>query len=102
MLLKKPLITGNLRGTIYDFEIAGDVLPLHWHKPDNVHITIVAKGSFLTKGAGWEKKMYAGDVVDWQPYQQHEFIALEKDSRIVNIIKGSGEAIDEYGDPPKQ
>ena len=28
-----------------------------------------------------------GNVVDWQPFQPHEFISLESDSRIVNIIK---------------
>jgi hypothetical protein len=100
-LLTKPLNTGNLRGTIYHFEEKDDVLPMHWHTPDNVHITVTAKGSFLMKGTNWEKTIYAGDVVDWQPYQQHEFIALEPDSRIVNIVKGSGESTSEHGDLPK-
>jgi hypothetical protein len=100
-LLQKPLNTGNLRGTIYYFEEKDDVLPMHWHRPENVHITVTSKGSFLMKGTNWEKTIYAGDVVDWQPYQQHELIALEPDSRIVNIVKGSGESISEHGDLPK-
>jgi quercetin dioxygenase-like cupin family protein len=101
-LLNKPLNMGNLRGTIYDFEEVGDVLPMHWHRPENTHITIVAKGSFMVKGVTWEKTLVAGNVVDWPAYQQHEFVALEDNSRLVNISKGSGETINEYGDPPKQ
>lgn len=100
-LLNKPLVMGNLRGTIYDFEQKGDVLPMHWHQPENVHISIVAKGSFIAKGNTWEKTLVSGNVVDWKAYQQHEFIALEPNSRLVNIVKGSGESTSEYGDPPK-
>jgi hypothetical protein len=29
----------------------------------------------------------AGDVLDWKPGQAHEFIALEPNSRFVNIVK---------------
>jgi hypothetical protein len=29
----------------------------------------------------------ASDVLDWEPHQLHEFISLEPNSRIVNIIK---------------
>jgi quercetin dioxygenase-like cupin family protein len=100
-LLLKTLSTGNLKGNIYHFEFKDDVLPMHWHMPENVHITIVSKGSFIAKGPSWEKTVSAGDVIDWQPYQLHEFIALEDNSRIVNIVKGSGESTSEYGDLPK-
>ena len=102
MLEMKPFVLGNLKGTIYDFPFANDILPMHWHRPESTHITIVARGSFTAKGGAWSKNVSAGDVVDWQAYQQHEFIALEPNSRLVNIAKGSGEAINEYGDPPKQ
>lgn len=102
-LLNKPLNMGALRGVVYDFEYVNDVLHMHWHKPESTHITIVARGSFKAHGpeGTWEKTLKAGDVIDWQPYQQHEFIALEDDSRLVNIVKGTGEASNEYGTPPQ-
>ena len=101
MLKTIPIKFENLNGTIYDFEKTGDVLPMHWHKPDNSHISIVAKGSFVAKGTDWEKTLICGNVVDWQAYQQHEFIALEDNSRLVNIVKGNGDSISEYGDVSK-
>jgi quercetin dioxygenase-like cupin family protein len=102
-LLTKPVTFGNLKGTVYDFEVKGDVLPMHWHAPENTHITIVGRGSFKAHGpeGTWEKVLNTGDVVDWQAYQQHEFIALEDKSRLVNIVKGSGEPGNEYGTPPQ-
>lgn len=100
MLKSIPINFGNLRGTIYDFVDVNDVLPMHWHTEDNVHITIVAKGSFKVIGTNWEKIMIAGNVVDWNPYQWHEFISLEPDSRLVNIVKGNGQSISEYGNLP--
>jgi hypothetical protein len=30
----------------------------------------------------------AGDVIDWKVGQRHELIALEPNSRFVNIVKG--------------
>ena len=59
-LLSKPLDFGNLRGTIYDFEVKDDVLPMHWHRPENTHISIVARGSFVAKGTTWEKTLKTG------------------------------------------
>ena len=35
---------GDIRGMIYDFPKAGDVLAKHTHTEDDVHITIVARG----------------------------------------------------------
>ena len=102
-LQMKPLNLGNLKGPIYDFEKKGDTLPMHWHSKDNVHITVVGRGSFRAYGPEdtWEKMLKAGDVVDWQEFQQHEFISLEDNSRLVNIVKGGGEPSNEYGTPPK-
>jgi hypothetical protein len=39
-------------------------------------------------GGGWEITSKAGDFIDWQPGQFHEFIALEQNSRFLNIVKG--------------
>lgn len=90
MLKPTPIQFGKLQGTVYDFEQAGDVLPMHQHTEDNVHITIVARGSFKIHGNAWGKIVKCGDVIDWRPNHPHEFIALEDNSRAVNIIKGSG------------
>jgi quercetin dioxygenase-like cupin family protein len=88
MTIPKPISLGKLTGVIYDFLSADDVLPMHQHTPETNHITVVARGSFRTHGNGWERTIKAGDVVDWPDNDPHEFIALEDNSRIVNIIKG--------------
>lgn len=80
---------GKLSGGIYDAKEVGDILPLHGHDEETVHITIIARGSFQTKGDGWEMVAKAGDVIDWKVGQRHELIALEPNSRFVNIVKGA-------------
>lgn len=87
MLQAKPLEFGKLKGTVYDFVNANDVLPMHQHDEATIHITIVARGSFKIHGNNWEKIVTAGDVIDWRPNDPHEFISLEDNSRIVNINK---------------
>lgn len=87
-LLSTPLNTGILRGVIYTFEKPGDVLPMHKHTEADVHITVVARGSFRIHGPEIGDQEYnEGAVIDWEPYIEHEFIALTDNSRIVNIIK---------------
>ena len=86
-LLNKPLTTGGLTGIIYDFEVAGDILPMHNHDETNAHITVVARGSVKASGEGWERVFKSGAVIDFPPNQQHEFLALEDKTRIVNITK---------------
>lgn len=88
MLEAKPFSFGKLNGSVYDFPMIDDVLPMHMHGEGDVHITIIARGSFKVHGNGWERVLKAGDVADWRPGDPHEFIALEANSRIVNIIKG--------------
>lgn len=86
-LLSIPLSTGKLSGVVYTFEKAGDTLPMHTHQIGNAHITIVARGKIKAHGNEWEAEYSAGAVVDFPANQSHEFIALEDNSRIVNIIK---------------
>ena len=83
----KPHQIGDLSVVIFDFAEVGDILPLHTHSEVTVHITIVAKGSFKASGVDWEQVAKAGDVLDFAPYQPHEFVSLEADSRIINIGK---------------
>lgn len=87
MLHQKRLAIGKLSGTIYDFEYEGDELPLHVHDETDIHISIVARGRVKAFGGGWETEASAGAVLDWQVGQYHGFIALEPNTRLVNIIK---------------
>lgn len=86
-LLTKPLNAGRLSGVVHTFEKAGDMLPMHTHTEGNAHITIVARGKIKAHGNEWEAEYSAGAVIDFPSDQSHEFIALEDNSRIVNITK---------------
>lgn len=86
----RPLAIGKLIGTIYDFEHEGDELPLHVHGVNDIHISIVARGSVRAFGpdGAWETTASSGAILDWEVGQWHGFIALEPNTRLVNIIKG--------------
>lgn len=87
MLLSTPIVYGDIIGTIYDFEKAGDVLPKHNHTEDDVHITIVARGKVKAASHDWSIEVDTGKIIDFRPYEPHEITALEDNTRIVNIIK---------------
>lgn len=87
MLRSKPLTIGRLLGVIYDFEEIGDELPLHVHDSESIHISILARGRLKVFGHGWEQEVDTGAVLDWQVGQWHGFIALEPNTRLVNIHK---------------
>jgi quercetin dioxygenase-like cupin family protein len=87
MMQTIPIQYGIIGGTIYDFPEVGDTLPMHTHTDADVHISIVAKGSFRAHGEGWERTLVCGNVVDWPAHYPHEFVALEAGSRLVNIRK---------------
>ena len=86
-LLSTPFNAGRLSGTVYTFEKTGDILPMHTHTGGNAHITIVARGKIKAHGNEWEAEYSSGAVIDFPTNQSHEFIALEDNSRIVNITK---------------
>jgi quercetin dioxygenase-like cupin family protein len=81
---------GQLTGTMYDFELAGDILPKNVHTVENVHITIVARGKVKAYSHDWEQVAQAGQLIDFQPNQPHEIMALEDNTRIFNIVKNYG------------
>ena len=88
MLLGNPLKNlGDLRGIIYDFEKAGDILPKHNHTENDIHITIVARGKIKAYSHDWEIEATAGQILDFRPNEPHEIIALEDNTRIFNILK---------------
>lgn len=78
---------GNIRGTIYDFPNVNDVLPMHTHDEATAHITIVAKGKMQITVNEVTQEYECGKVIDLPANQEHEFVALEPGSRIVNIQK---------------
>ena len=89
MLQEKNIVLGKLTGVIYDFPEVGDELPIHVHGENDIHISIVARGklkAFGTDGT-WETEASAGAVLDWEVGQYHGFIALEPNTRLVNIHK---------------
>jgi len=88
LLRSKPFTIGRLSGSVYDFEIAGDMLPMHEHDEVSNHVTVVARGSFRVRGSGWEQTLFAGDFIDFEPHDPHEFVAIEDRSRLVNFRKG--------------
>lgn len=97
MLLVKPLENlGDLRGGIYDFEKAGDILPKHNHTEDNVHITIVARGKIKAYSHDWSTEAVAGQLLDFRPGEPHELMALEDGTRIFNIVKKFGGQLNDY------
>jgi hypothetical protein len=86
-LLIYPFFIENKLGTTYVFEKAGDILPMHTHKEGQTHITVVVCGKIKVHGDGWENEYAENDVIDFPANQEHEFIALEDNTRIVNINK---------------
>ena len=88
MLLPKLLEDlGDLRGAIYDFEQTGDVLPMHVHDENTVHITIVARGKIKAYSHDWSIEATPGQLLDFRVGEPHEIVALEDNTRIFNIIK---------------
>jgi quercetin dioxygenase-like cupin family protein len=95
MLSVKPLENlGSLRGAMYDFEKVGDLLPKHNHSENNAHITIVARGKLKAYSHDWEIEAIAGQLLDFPAGQPHEFMALEDNTRIFNIIKNPSAGAD--------
>lgn len=87
---------GDIRGEIFDFEKIGDVIPKHNHDENSVHITIVCRGRFRVYSHDWEIEATAGQVLNFQANNPHEIMALEDNSRIVNILKKHNGQLDCY------
>lgn len=86
-LRQNPFIVENVSGIIYVFEKEGDIVPMHTHPEGQEHITIVVCGKIKVNGDSWNNEYSENQVIDFPANQAHEFIALEDDTRIVNIRK---------------
>ena len=80
---------GDLKGSIYSFEFKDDELPTHEHDENTNHISIIARGSFKCIGRPEIEGQIIknGQVVDWEANEPHGFIALEDNSRMIQIQK---------------
>jgi len=85
-----PYIAGDLRGVIYDFEAIGGIVPKHTHGENDAHITFVIRGKIKAYSHDWEQEAVAGNMIDFPVGQPHELMALEPNTRIVNILKKFG------------
>ena len=99
MSLAKPIPLsglGDIKGTMYDFDKAGDILPKHVHDENSVHITIVARGKLKAYSHDWEMEAVAGQLLDFRVGEPHELMALEDNTRIYNIIKKANGVPNDY------
>jgi len=87
---------GDIKGMLYDFPKAGDVLAKHTHTEDDVHITIVARGKIRVYSHDWDIIASAGQLLDFRPNEPHEIVALEDNTRIFNILKKAGGSTHTY------
>jgi quercetin dioxygenase-like cupin family protein len=86
-LLLNPFTVENINGRTYIFEKAGEVIPMHTHTEDKTHITVVVCGKIKVQGSSWDNEYGENEVIYFPENQEHEFIALEDNTRIVNIVK---------------
>jgi len=88
-----PFEVNQLSGNVYLFESKGDVLSEHYHAKGEGHITFVIKGSVKIESKhlqnNWERIGKIGNFFDLPDDQWHEIIALEDDTKILNIKKGA-------------
>jgi len=87
-LQASELRTGGLSGFVLTFEHSGDTLPMHDHTAADVHITVVARGRVRIHGPTIGSNDYAaGAVIDFEAGHPHEIVAIDDNSRVVNIVK---------------
>jgi quercetin dioxygenase-like cupin family protein len=87
---------GDITGAMYDFDLVGDILPKHVHDEKTIHITIVARGKIRAYSHDWSIEAVAGQMLDFRPNEPHEFMALENDTRIFNILKTHNGVSNDY------
>jgi hypothetical protein len=87
MLIEKHLSFAKLNVIVYDFENKGDELEMHFHKENATHISTCSRGSVLVTTDEWSKTLLSGDIIEFFADQNHSIVALEDNSRVMNIPK---------------
>jgi len=85
--IAKPYVDAGLRGMIYTLAATGDGLERHTHTEADVHITVVMQGSIRASGDGWQEQGGAGLVLSFAAGEPHEIVALEPDTKILQLVK---------------
>lgn len=76
------------RGFILTFENPGDILPMHSHQEDTVHVTCIMRGRFRVHGPTIGDNEYSeGTFLDWAVGTEHEIIALTANARLAQFLK---------------
>lgn len=83
----KTVVFGDLVVEFFDMEEVGSGLNKHVHGEDYCHISVVARGSIKVFSHDWEKIVKQGQVVDFKIGQPHGMVALEENTRVINIRK---------------
>jgi hypothetical protein len=78
---------GNLIVEFFEMSEIGSGLNKHVHGEDYAHISIVTQGSIKAFSHDWEKIVKQGQLVDFKVGQPHGMIALEKDTKVINVRK---------------
>ncbi len=89
MSVMKEYRDGKLKGTLYKFEEIGDKLEEHSHTQFDVHITIVISGSIQVFCGEFCENYRPGSIVSFVEDSPHEIVAMEKDTRILNLLKNA-------------
>ena len=63
LLIKQLENLGDIKGTRYDFEKAGDILRKHNHDENTVHITIITNGRLKAYSHDWEIEATSGQLI---------------------------------------
>lgn len=80
---------GNVHVIVHDGD-TDDILPMHQHNENDIHFTIVARGSVRVHGGVGDKVFRSGAMIDFLPDVTHEFVCLEPNTRFYNILKNVG------------
>jgi len=87
---------GDIKGAMYDFDLAGDIFLKHNHDEASAHITIVARGKIKAYSHDWSIEATAGQLLNFRPHEPHEIVALENNTRIFNIVKAYSSSPNNY------
>jgi len=83
--------SGDLYGIRYHFERVGERLNWHLHDRATAHNMVVMRGSVKFQTNEETKVVEAGEIFDFNWYQEHSIVSLDPDTVIFNILL--------YGEP---
>lgn len=85
--IQTPYRSGSLFGFRYLFEKAGDGLRRHEHTAETAHNVIVLFGSVSANVEGQSSRiLLQGNVFDFDWTKQHDIIALEPNTLVLNLM----------------